>query len=839
MLRRLLRKQAAAEPDPALRPDQDDRPFIPWSGRTEDLDPGIEATRRVFASLPRDHPLRDEALNSLFGLLQQRANALGRPEDLDEAVDLARAEVAAAPGDPDPLDLLGRALSSRYERTRHLTDLADALTAHRHAVNRTPVDDPAWPWRMTNLSVVLRLDAHVGDREASLNAGIEVGLAAVRHMPDDRPGSFGALSNLATLYDERFEATGAADDLDQAVELLRRAVDGWVGDPLSGATTSTNLGVALLRRFELAGVEADLAEAERCARRAVADTPAGYWERGRHLAGLHNVLRVRFGHTGDPAALAESEEVARSLARSDSAHPQLRLPMGFALADAAERAGDTEGVLDALRLVNRALREITWPGLDRRSREHLLGNLAGMAGEVAARAIAVGRPDFAVESLEQNRLVLWGQESLLRADVSELAGVAPGLTARLDAARAGLDGATADPTARARAARSWAEALAEVRRLPGWEDFLAPLPFARLRAAAAEGPVVLLNVGDRRCDALVVTDREPSGVLVVPLPTLDPATLPTRANHFLEAMSYAAQAPVDTGFLTRERFRGAAVEALAWLWDEVAEPVLTALGVTGPADELPRVWWCPVGALALLPVHAAGHYEGGATGRSVPERVISSYTTGLGDLLRARHRAPGGPARLLAVGASDTGPDLAPLPGVARELADLGAVFGTGALTVRTGPAATRAAVAAELPEHTWLHLAGHTLPTPDEASRTGIALSDGPLTVLDVAGLRSTGGELAYLSACLTMMGSGRITDEAVHLPAALALAGYRHVIATQWHIEDRHAGAVAGAVYRRLVAGGEPDAARAAVALHEALVELRAGAHPVDWAPYVHIGP
>ncbi|MYX40196.1 hypothetical protein GTW59_03695, partial [Streptomyces sp. SID89] len=67
------------------------------------------------------------------------------------------------------------------------------------------------------------------------------------------------------------------------------------------------------------------------------------------------------------------------------------------------------------------------------------------------------------------------------------------------------------------------------------------------------------------------------------------------------------------------------------------EPVLERLGLLdAPAgEEWPRLWWSPGGALAALPLHAAGHHDGR---RSVLDRVVSSYTPTVRALAYARAR---------------------------------------------------------------------------------------------------------------------------------------------------------------------------------------------------------
>ena len=115
------------------------------------------------------------------------------------------------------------------------------------------------------------------------------------------------------------------------------------------------------------------------------------------------------------------------------------------------------------------------------------------------------------------------------------------------------------------------------------------------------------------------------------------------------------------------------------------------------------------------------------------------------------------------------------------------------------------------------------------------------PITVAELAGHRFPDAQLAFLSACETSTGGVRVLDEAMHLSAAFAVAGFRHVIATLWAINDERAVLIADDVYATLTAAGTPDATQAARALHHAVGRLR-DRHPYApqlWAPYVHSGP
>jgi CHAT domain-containing protein len=180
-----------------------------------------------------------------------------------------------------------------------------------------------------------------------------------------------------------------------------------------------------------------------------------------------------------------------------------------------------------------------------------------------------------------------------------------------------------------------------------------------------------------------------------------------------------------------------------------------------------------------------------------------------------------------------------PLPGARQEADLIGACFPTRH-TSRVGEQATRAEVLNDLRGHAYVHFACHGGFRVDEPSAAALYLHDGPLTVLDVAALRLTGAEFAFLSACQTAVGGG-LPDESIHMASALQLAGFRQVIATLWTIADQQAPYIAQRVYDLLSDGDHLDLTRTARALHQVVRELR-DAYPGDpsrWASYIHTGP
>jgi len=416
--------------------------------------------------------------------------------------------------------------------------------------------------------------------------------------------------------------------------------------------------------------------------------------------------------------------------------------------------------------------------------------------------------------------------------------------------------------------REWDDLVGQVRQLNGFEDFLRPPRLGTLLPAAKDGPVAVINISRWRCDAVIVTT---TGVRVVELPRLSVVNVAQNASDYLRVLD---RVDATAGELrsARERYDGGdrgldaisryteakrAVQdaerdrdqtlasVLAWLWDVIADPVLSALGLLatpGPGQPWPRLWWCPTGLLTLLPLHAAGHYDAGgqSSGSGVLDRVVSSYTPSLRALVEARRPldSPLGDEQILVVALAET-PGAVPLADVTRER-DLIASLFADRLTLLEGEAATWQAVREELPRHRWAHFSCHGGQNLADPSHGGLLLRDRLLTIADI----STGhyrGEFAFLSACMTATGGINLPDEAITLAAAMHYAGYRHVIATLWSVYDETAADVAKAVYDQLTSTGRFEPGRSAHALHNAIRGLRDhhGLPPSAWVPFTHTGP
>jgi CHAT domain-containing protein len=207
------------------------------------------------------------------------------------------------------------------------------------------------------------------------------------------------------------------------------------------------------------------------------------------------------------------------------------------------------------------------------------------------------------------------------------------------------------------------------------------------------------------------------------------------------------------------------------------------------SDELrPRLWWCPTGPFAELPLHAAGIYHGQEQD-ALANYVISSYTPTLSALISARSltqtksntRPESG--KVFAVYQSDVN-SLSSLPNATVEVDALKRIVPSGSFSTLKEHEATVQNILAELPAAAVLHLACHGHQDPEDPLASGFSLQDGRLTLSQLMEVHIPDAQLAYLSACETASTDENQPDEAMNLAATMLFVGFKSVIATMWYV-------------------------------------------------------
>jgi tetratricopeptide (TPR) repeat protein len=853
-----------------------------WDGKLKYLEEAIKADREALAATPPDLPNRAHRLTNLGIALGARFERTGQLEDLHQAIRLHRESVQSTPLDhPDRSGLLsnlGTTLRMLFDVSGRQSDLEQAILQLREAVSLVPPDHPARSKYYSNLGAALGTRFSRTGRLADLDEAIDVGRTAVTAGSFDPSDRAGVLLGLGLTLQLRFYRSGLLADLDEAIETTREAVHTVSDSQPDRPRNLSNLGGALWTRFEWTGQLADLDEAVESHRQAVEATPDSHPNRAMYLSNLGVALRSRWERTG-----GEDPDLRGVVACFREAAESRVVAPAVACAAAAEWGRLVSGpeAVRAFELALGLLPRVSGPWLGYEDSVAQGRSVSNVGRDAAAAFIDAGHPERALVTVEQAAAVTFSRMLQSRGDLTELRAVRPDLEERVAAALGVLNAGERQPAvgqmtfkvpelglavdqvelARRDASAALEAALDEVRGLGGrWARFFLPPLVEDLTRAAAAGPIVVLVVAQRRCDALVVTT---TAVQVVKLPDLTEEQAIERATRFL-ADTRALSSRDATPEQRTAAHRGMG-ELCGWMWDTIVGPVLEHLGHTGPTPgedyrSWPRVWWLPTGPLAILPIHAAGHHphtpDAAPGGPAVMDRVVSSTLPTIGSLIASREADRDYPRKALLVGMPHTPPvdgqPVSDLPGVSAELDAVGRqLYSTPVLALIEGQAdvaaPTKRVLLAELPRHGWVHLACHALTDSFNPTASTLLLDDhhdDPFTVLDLTSTASAGGQLAFLSACTTARTGIRHFDEPVHFAAAAMIAGYRHVIATLWPLQDSAAAELADSIYADLTHDGLPDpwtADHAAAAVHQAIHDQRAtpGTPIHTWATLTHQGP
>ncbi|MEU9138959.1 CHAT domain-containing protein [Streptomyces sp. NPDC048404] len=816
------------------------------------LDRAIPLQRELCDSLPDGYPETVLHLTSMAELLVLRWHELGGRDDLDEAVRAVRKcgdapRRAALDGQAAAtrtlvLMELSKALDAEGDRAGAIDAATESVEAGR-SLRSASAGNALLAGRglMLEANSLLVRHAVAGDPRDLEAAARCFDEAALRCPPDD-PQRAILIGNAAQARIGALADDTPAPVLDPAIGELREAVAAWRaldarGEP--AAQAMANLGAALARRYDA----------------------------GR-----------------DPADLAEAVFLWDEVCRLDAVPPRQRVRVAALAGEGLMAAGDHRGAAERYARAVALLPDAAWRGAGRPGVEAQLTEVRGVACDAAASRLADdGDAEEALRLLEAGRGVLWTRTLQLRQETTELHRWEPELAANLrDAARAldsvddPLPTGTQDAEAASRRTDRRAALAREYRRLAdaaitmGHGGFLAPPSREELLSAAAHGPVVVVNVSKWRCDALVVTAQD---IRCRPLPGLSAGETEQRAVDYLAALTALEEArgnlavaraeASDRPGLPAVRAEHAARRVVAeaartadsvvdetvrWLWDTVVADVVDDPAWPLPADDdgtAPRLWWCLTGALALLPLHAAGHHDSGAAPRpTLLDRYTCSTTPTVLALARAHRAQAADPrkaddARMLMVALADA-PGQPPLPEVDRERDLLCSLLPADRRTVLQGAQADRASVRDALRAHPRAHISCHGTQFLDSPSAGGLWLYDGLLTVTDIGAGRHE-GDFALLSACKTVTGGRGLPDEVISLGAALHFTGYRHVIGTVWSVGARAAADFCESVYTQLIDDGVFDPAGSARAVRQAALGLRSDPSqpPYTWIPFTHTGP
>jgi tetratricopeptide (TPR) repeat protein len=409
-------------------------------GTLDALDACLDVKREVLDHYPADHPLLAATLHNLGVLCSDRYRFTSEVTDLDSAAHYLRLAVDRAPN-ANQRAKTERILAEVAELRRPLPEVhlppssqfvaGPGSTPHRPAAE---VGDDVDELARYSAALSDQLERYERTEDLALLERICAdGRALLAGLPAGYPHRWLIGIPLGPALMRRFEVHGDPADLDEAVQLLREAVERPVLSPAHVVGELVNLAAALINRFRWDRSSADVDEAITYCRRALELTPDGGPGRVRYLHTLGTALVYRFNHLGrrfdldeaieiGQAALDTATERERDHARANLGNrlrerfnvghdpadidaavthlraavasedkPDVRLTLALALHDRSSGSGDRDDLLDALTQFRAVLAATT-----ERSPIHFTAQLG------LAKALAdLDHTDEAVATLEE------------------------------------------------------------------------------------------------------------------------------------------------------------------------------------------------------------------------------------------------------------------------------------------------------------------------------------------------------------------------------------------------------------------------------------------------------
>jgi len=477
---------------------------------------------------------------------------------------------------------------------------------------------------------------------------------------------------------------------------------------------------------------------------------------------------------------------------------------------------------------------------------------------IASYEIDRGRLKEAIQALEQGRALIWSELRGLRTSIEQLA-VDPGLAKEFTAVNRELetltmsvspstvmndddgveDGKGMDKFGRIvvqhrklLARRN--ELVSQIQALPGFENFLRTPSFDTLRSAAEHGPVIIVNHSKWRSDILII------------LHDADPLLITTPDNFYDDAIKLRNRlvrtrkdAPLES-----KQYQRALQSVLGRLYELVGQRVIEELRRLN-IPEQSRIWWCPTSVFCSLPLHAMGPIPSDDgipknSQRYFSDLYIPSYTPTLSALIESRKSdklSLEKPPVLLVAHPDEAMKQAWPEIQTIQSL--------DTNVTTLLGEEAEPSAVLKGIQDHRFAHFVCHGNLVSERPFDAYFGLYESSrLTLLHIIRSRLPAAEFAFLSACHTAeLTEGSLSDEGLHLTAAVQYCGFRSVVGTMWAMADQDGSDLAERFYKSIFSSdkaGIPYYERSAKALRNAVRAVRKKKKlPLEqWVNFVHYG-
>lgn len=834
----------------------------------EDLEFAIQCAGDAVAAMPREIAIRPTALCNLAQMITIRHTRFGAIEDLERAMELTEEGIKAThPTNPE-LPLWQHNLAVLYYgRYRHfgaVKDLRNAIESIEAALAACPLNHLR---RAGFLSCQAILLERMGQRPGELgylDKAVQVSKSAVLAAPADGPDRGDTLHNLAYVLSQRFNQSHSVEDLDLAICRAEEARSQMSTDSANLWKSNRLLARLCYLRYERFTEKDNLVRAIELCEECVAMVPPDHIERSYTLFSLATMVDSRYRLSRTRQDFFYGLRLLYEAWYCHAAPPQHRIVAAVLASAYLARKRMWQ---EASSLLGDAIKMI--PKIDMRSTsmsDQSYRVSSCLPPEIIPTFVSVSlkageEVSQCLRLLELARGLIIGHAIDCRSDLSELRLKHPEIADRFHRLRVVVDSPLSememkcdipqslfqqDQRKRERVVSDLEQTITSIRELSGFEGFHLPPRSEELIGMAAHGPIIVVSSSEWRSDAIIVTR---SAIKSIPLNLSG-----LLVNEQMQNIGKAIRGRRPT-YADRNKKMG---EILEWLWVAIVEPIFSELDLKPVANtrDLPRVWWIGIGCLSIAPFHAAG-YHGPRSTQNTMSRAISTYTPTIKALKYTRRKGlvllmKPDPRILMITMPTTPDKNWKELPNAAieaKQIEDL--VSGKASITLLDHPSA--ACVLAQLPAHDAIHFACHGVSDHENPSTSSLLLQgdDGKLdrlTVQSISHIHMDHAQIAYLSACSTAENSSaELMNESIFIASGFQLAGFSHVLATQWESNDEACRQVSGDFYKLLFDGkpGGGDGSdgghrKVGVSFHQAVKKLRQvnRRQPLKWASFIHTG-
>jgi tetratricopeptide (TPR) repeat protein len=552
---------------------------------------------------PPEHRLRHQSLNNLSGLLLLSFQYQGVPDTLAEAISLSREALQLQSIDRwSALNLLAGSLWVSFSYQGRLDRLDESISLTREALRLLPETHLHRTRVMTGLANVLLARFHAQSDSDALTEAISLLRQVIEMQPLGNPSRDITLAILAGALEANFGEHNRESDLHEALALRRETLQLCSPGHSRRVNRLASLANLYCRPECLSWNEAWTLYHE-----ALRMCSEAHPSRPRLLLGVsrcfldsnspffdlaQGITQLCQGYTGS------SSHVTPRLTSAVSALERVEMAYGVISKDldAPEQLHYMHRILDLHAQIIGLLPDAANLGLDNRDRLEAVTGLDEITRNAAARALQLGRVSQAVEVLEEGRGVFWSQTLRLRSakfdgvpendrmELERLLRLLEHGMRKVDGSEQSIAQRDRELESRRRMNQEAETLISKIRDNPGLSRFLLPPAFDALQGALPDGFVVVVNTSKLGHHALVLHRATCfAAVLELERPPQAFNSAVLKAQRPRGSNSIQETEVQDGEVLRAMRLvdapDGSLEDVLALLWNSIAQPVITKLGL--------------------------------------------------------------------------------------------------------------------------------------------------------------------------------------------------------------------------------------------------------------------